>query len=69
METDQHNPDECLDPTCRPCLDDQRHESVVRLELLLLDAELRSPNVEWVESNVTADALDLRNVLDLLRGV
>ena len=64
-----HNSATCPDPTCSPCLDLSRQESVARLELVLLDAEIASPSGEYVDSQVMVDWLDVRNVLDLLRGV
>lgn len=63
-----HNTDNCLDPACQTCLDHERHESIVRLELLILDAEMTSPDGAWVDSTLTVDALDIRNALDLVRG-
>ncbi|HSX68460.1 hypothetical protein [Nocardioides sp.] len=65
-----HDASDCLDPACDPCLTDQRQESVIRLERALLDLET-SPEGragEWVDCQVTVDALDVRNLLDLLRG-
>ena len=40
----------------------------MRLELLLLDAEIEAPDGAWVDSTMTVDALDIRNVLDVVRG-
>lgn len=64
-----HTPDACPNPTCQPCLEHERRESIVRLELLLLDAEVTNPDGAWVDSSLCVDALDVRNILDLVRGV
>ncbi|KRE37972.1 hypothetical protein ASG73_10285 [Janibacter sp. Soil728] len=63
-----HEPIDCTDPTCPPCLDHDRRESIVRLEMLLLDAEAANPDGAWVDDTLTVGALDVRNLLDLQRG-
>lgn len=64
-----HDPSTCDDVTCETCLAEQRRESVVRLETALLELETseEGQDGEWVELRLTVDALDVRNVLDLLR--
>lgn len=64
-----HATDICPDPACATCLDLSRHESIVRLELRLLEAEMADPSGEYVDSTLTVDWLDVRNALDLLRSV
>lgn len=32
----EHDASTCLDPACEPCLNDERRESVIRLETALL---------------------------------
>lgn len=66
--TEEHDPTQCLDPACMPCLDQERRESVVRLEVELLNAEIEHPDGAWIDGTVTVDALDVRNLLDLVRG-
>lgn len=66
---DHHDPKTCDRPECETCLSRERQESVVRLEAALLDLET-SPEGKhgaWVDLTMTVDALDVRNVLDLLR--
>lgn len=64
-----HDPKTCLDVTCQTCLDGERQESVIRLETALMDVESSAEGAEgeWVDMPVIVDALDVRNVLDLLR--
>lgn len=65
---DHHDPLTCDRPECVTCIARERRESVIRLEAALLDLET-SPEGEhgaWVDLPVTVDALDVRNVLDLL---
>lgn len=66
---DEHDAKTCLDPACEPCLAEQRRESVIRLETALLELETSPGGAAgmWVEHKVTVDALDVRNLLDLLR--
>lgn len=65
-----HDSAECPAVECVACLDQDRLESVVRLEAALLELETSPEGAggEWVELRLTVDALDVRNVLDLLRG-
>lgn len=65
-----HQPIDCHDVTCAPCLDHSRRESVVRLELALLELECCPAGAEgmWADLDLLVDAIDVRNVLDLLRG-
>jgi len=63
-----HTSDTSPDPTCRPCLDHEEHESVVRLKPLLLDVEVMHPGGAWIDSTLSIDALDVRYVLDLVRS-
>ncbi len=67
--SDTHSPETCERPDCEPCLDHERHESIVRLELALLDLETSQAGERgaWVDLDLRVDALDIRNVLDLLR--
>lgn len=71
MTNIDHDPAQCPDPACRPCLEHDRRESVVRLEAALLDLETSAEGTEgmWVELPVIVDALDVRNVLDLARSI
>lgn len=64
-----HDPTTCLDPACKPCINEQRQESVIRLETALLDVETSPEGAAglWVDHTVTVDALDVRNLLDVLR--
>jgi len=68
--SDDHDLTTCGGPECETCLDYSRHESVVTLETALLDLETSAEGAEdmWVEMDMRVDALDVRNVLDLLRG-
>jgi hypothetical protein len=67
---DHHDPKTCDRPECEPCLARERQESVIRMEVALLDLEMSAEGAHgaWVDLPVTVDALDVRNVLDLLRG-
>lgn len=64
-----HEPTACNAVECEPCLARERQESVIRLEATLLDLETSAEGAEgaWVDLSVTVDALDVRNLLDLLR--
>lgn len=66
---DEHDAETCLDPACEPCRDEQRQESVIRLEAALLELETSPEGAAgmWVDHKVAVDALDVRNLLDLLR--
>jgi hypothetical protein len=66
---DEHDVKTCLDPACETCLTEQRRESVIRLETVLLELETSPEGAGgiWVDHKVTVDALDVRNLLDLLR--
>lgn len=66
---DHHDAEVCLDPACKPCLSEQRQESVIRLETALLELETSPEGAAglWVDHTLTVDALDVRNLLDLLR--
>lgn len=67
--TDDHSPSTCERPECMTCLTHERQESIIRLETALLELETSPQGAEgmWVDVTVTVDALDVRNVLDLLR--
>lgn len=64
-----HDPTTCDDVTCQPCLHAECRESVIRLEVALMDLEVSAEGAEgmWVDLPVSVDALDVRNVLDLIR--
>ena len=66
---EDHDFTECERPECEACLEADRRESVMRLEAALLSLETSAEGAqgEWVDLPVTVDALDVRNVLDLLR--
>jgi hypothetical protein len=65
----EHDATDCL-PHCNVCLNNEGRESIVRLEAALLDLETSMEGAEgmWVDLPMTVDALDIRNVLDLVRG-
>lgn len=66
---DDHDPDDCHRVKCLTCLDYSRRESIILLEAAVLELETSTEGAggEWVDMPVTVDALDIRNVLDLLR--
>lgn len=67
--THDHSLSTCERPDCLTCLSHERRESIIRLETALLELETSPQGAEgmWVDLTVTVDALDVRNVLDLLR--
>lgn len=66
----EHAPEHCFAVECLSCLAFSRNESIIRLERALLELETSPEGCDggWVELSLTADALDVRNVLDLLRN-
>lgn len=66
---DDHDPTTCFDILCETCKEYSMRESIVRLETALLDLETSPEGAEgeWLDMTVLVDALDIRNVLDLLR--
>ena len=68
-DDNDHDSRECPRVECEICLARSRRESIVRLESALLDLETSPEGAQgqWVELSVRVDALDVRNVLDLLR--
>jgi hypothetical protein len=66
---EEHDYTTCGAVECLICLTRDRRESVIRLETALMGLETSTEGREgrWLDLTLTVDALDVRNVLDLLR--
>jgi hypothetical protein len=67
---EDHDPMACDVVECVTCLTREQRESVIRLETALMGLEASTEGREgmWLDLTVRVDALDVRNVLDLLDG-